>query len=64
MAQIIVTDLKENTELDRQAMRAILGGYAAPRLGVSPPHPGHFQNPVSFSNLRLIPPAWELDTPR
>lgn len=55
MANIVVKDLKENVELDHQAMRAIVGGRSAAGLGPVAPHLGHFQNPLSFGTTRLVP---------
>lgn len=55
MANIVVKDLKENAELDRAAMRAIVGGNAGPNLGLALAQPGHFQNPMSFGAPRLVP---------
>jgi hypothetical protein len=57
MAQIVVKDLGESAELDREAMRAIVGGKAGPRLGGPAQHYGRFENPLSFSTLRLLPDA-------
>lgn len=56
MANIVVKDLNENADLDRQAMQAIVGGHAGPNLGPTLARPGHFQNPLSFSAPRLVPP--------
>jgi hypothetical protein len=49
MATIVIKDLSENTELDRQAMLAIAGG-ARLRAG------GRFVRPVS-SRIRLFDPV-------
>lgn len=55
MAQIVVKDLAENAELDREAMRAIVGGRAAPHVrGLAHP-PGSFRDPASFASPRLLP---------
>ena len=56
MANIVVKDLNENVELDRQAMRTIIGcRSSAPGLGPVVPHTGHFQNPLSFGTSPLFP---------
>lgn len=57
MANIVVKDLAENVELDRQAMRTIVGGRASSSLGPALPPSGHFQNPLSFGATRLVPGA-------
>lgn len=49
MATIVIKDLSENTELDRQAMLAIAGGSRL-RAG------GRFVRPVS-QRIRLFDPA-------
>jgi len=49
MATIVIKDLSENTELDRQAMRAIAGGSRL-RAG------GRFVRPAS-PRVRLFDPA-------
>jgi hypothetical protein len=49
MATIVIKDLSENTELDRQAMLAIAGGSRL-RAG------GRFVRPVS-SRIRLFDPV-------
>lgn len=64
MAQIIVKDLMENSELDRKAMRAIVGGKSGPRLGIAPMPSGCFQNPLSFGSVSLLPGAPGLDLNR
>jgi hypothetical protein len=55
MANIVVKDLKENVELDREAMRTITGGRAAPNLGMAAHPIGHFQNPLSFTTTTMMP---------
>ena len=55
MANIVIKDLQENTELDRKAMRAITGGRSTQRLGVPSYHSSYFQKPESFNNMRLAP---------
>jgi len=56
MANLVVKDLKENVELDREAMRAVTGGRtSAPSLGMAAAHTGHFQNPLSFGAPSLMP---------
>ena len=55
MANIVIKDLPENTELDRKAMRAITGGRSTQRLGMPAYHSSYFHKPESFNNLRLTP---------
>ena len=55
MAMLVVKDLAENAELDRQAMRRITGGSAGPRLGIPQFHSGHFHNPLAFEPVRVMP---------
>jgi hypothetical protein len=55
MAKLVVKDLVENAELDRKAMREITGGSAGPRLGIPQYHSGHFNNPLAFEAIRLLP---------
>lgn len=57
MARIVIKDLQENVELDRQAMLAIAGGarLRAPGTGVLPAAPG---------KLRLFEPVPAAGKPR
>lgn len=57
MANIVIKDLTEDTELDRRAMRAVVGGRAGSRLGITAPRPGHFQHPLAVTVIRLLPDA-------
>lgn len=60
MSNIVIKDLPESIELDRQAMRAISGGKSGP-LGTSPYRSSFFQNPLEFADLKLVPPIFEPD---
>ncbi len=63
MAKIVIKDLKESVELDRQAMREITGGWSRQRLsGVPSYHSSFFHQPTSFDYFRL--PGFELDPNR
>ena len=55
MANIVINDLTENTDLDRKAMRTITGGKSSQRLGVTARPTSTFNNPLSFSPVRLTP---------
>lgn len=56
MANIVIKDLTENTELDRKAMRSITGGKATgPRMGAPTYQSNFFNNPLSFSQVRFAP---------
>jgi hypothetical protein len=55
MSKIVIKDLPESVELDREAMRAVVGG-AAPRLGmVSSPRSCFFAAPLSFETPKILP---------
>jgi hypothetical protein len=57
MSSIVIKDLPESVELDRKAMRAITGGGTGPRLALSSPiAPSFFQAPLSFTDVKLVPP--------
>jgi hypothetical protein len=54
MASIVIKDLKESVELDRQAMRAISGGSSRRRLGGAQGfHSELFHKPSSFEVFNL-----------
>ena len=54
MARIVIKDLKESVELDRQAMREITGGSSRQRLsGIPGYHSTFFQKPTSFDYFQL-----------
>ena len=54
MARIVIKDLKESVELDRQAMREITGGSTLHRRsGVSGYQSPFFQKPTSFDYFQL-----------
>ena len=54
MANIVIKDLKENTELDRNAMRAITGGKSGIYRSALVHHSSTFSNPFLFNGLRLF----------
>ena len=54
MARIVIKDLKESVELDRQAMREITGGSTRQRLsGIPGFQSSFFQKPTSFDYFKL-----------
>ena len=54
MARIVIKDLKESVELDRQAMREITGGSSRQRLSGIPGYQStFFQKPTSFDYFQL-----------
>ena len=54
MARIVIKDLKESVELDRQAMREITGGSSRQRLsGIPSYQSSFFQKPTSFDYFKL-----------
>ena len=55
MANIVIKDLIENVDLDRDAMRKITGGKAVQRIGIPSFHSNCFRNPCAFSELRVLP---------
>ena len=57
MAKIVVKDLEQNLQLDRQAMRAITGGRSLDRLSLPPYQSGYFQRP-------FLEPVSDIGLPR
>jgi hypothetical protein len=54
MAKIVIKDLKESVELDRQAMREITGGSTLQRRSsISGYQSPFFQKPTSFDYFQL-----------
>lgn len=54
MAQIVIKDLKENVELDRQAMRRIIGGQNRQNLSGLPTRQSNlFEKPTFFDPFNL-----------
>jgi hypothetical protein len=54
MSKIVIKDLPESVELDREAMRAVVGG-AAPRLGMVSPRSCFFAAPLRFETPKILP---------
>ena len=59
MARIVIKDLKESVELDRQAMREITGGSSRQRLSGIPSCSSLFERPTSFDYFKL--PTFDFD---
>jgi hypothetical protein len=64
MARIVIKDLKESVELDREAMRQITGGRSGLRLThAATDRSSLFRQPTSFSLLQLggfeVEPDWQ-----
>jgi hypothetical protein len=60
MARIVIKDLKESVDLDRQAMREISGGWSRQQMsGIPAYHSSHFQKPTSFDYFKL--PGFDFD---
>lgn len=55
MAHIVIKDLVENVELDREAMRNITGGKVMQRAGIPSFHSNYFKNPCIFNELNVLP---------
>jgi len=54
MAHIVITDLEENVELDRVAMRQITGGWSRQRLSPVPTYESSlFQKPTALDYFNL-----------
>jgi len=60
MATIVIKDLAASKELDRKAMRAIIGGGAGWRLGTPAYQSEFFQPPVFQTGFKFAP--FDLDT--
>lgn len=59
MSTLVIKDLPDSIELDRQAMRTITGGYAGPRWGMAGYRSERFQSPLAFATPKLLPPSFE-----
>lgn len=60
MANIVIKDLNDNTELDRKAMRAITGGHSGNRMGIGRQPSSFFHKPQTFNELSLMPDSMRL----
>jgi hypothetical protein len=63
MAHIVIKDLKESVELDREAMRQITGGWSRQRLSGLPGYESSlFQKPAPFDHFNLA--GFDFDSSR
>ncbi len=49
MARIVIKDLNESQELDREAMRAVTGGWSGARMRLAA-HAPHFRQALASDN--------------
>lgn len=54
MATLVIKNLTESKELDREAMTRIAGGWAGPRLRIPPYRSAYFHQKPSYDSFKLV----------